>query len=520
MSGPTHVERSRARFGLARLAVIFGGVNQAVSSLAALIRVPLLIWGLDLEQYGLYMAILGVVSTANLLDFGLQYGVLNAVSDARGRDDHDAVARIVATAFLIYSAIAALVLLLLLPALSLVPMDRLLGVTAEQAPLASKIALLAFAGLMLPMPFKVFSGGLYGFQKQYVVSAFRSLLYVVQLVAISLAVWLRRGDLMLVVVVSVAADLMHWAVLAWVAVRQQPELRLRLRLASRALAPGLTTVGLAFFVTNIANLMKYTLGSTVVSNALGPAAVPSFSVPLALFMTAMGLSGLASQSLWPAFGEAAARGEWAWIDRAFGLGAKAAVGLGGAFAVLGALFGDVLIDVWTPKDVHTPHALLVALGVWVFSQTCFNTASALLSGLNRPTVVMTLAVVEGLAVFLGSVAGVRWIGVEGVGLAMACSGVAAVAAMTTVAVPVFTEGRVRWPWRTVFVVIGCIAVSGSVGYAARVALAGASPIATLLLGAGIAAPVYAGCAWIWLLAPEERARLSAWVGRRLGLLAL
>ena len=121
---------------------------------------PLLIWGLDLEAYGLYMAILGVVATANLFDFGLHYGVLNAVSAARGRDDDAAVERIVATAFLIYSAIVAAVLLLVVPLLFLIPMDRLLGVTPEQAPLASQVALLAFAGLLVPMPFKVFSGAL------------------------------------------------------------------------------------------------------------------------------------------------------------------------------------------------------------------------------------------------------------------------------------------------------------------------------------------------------------------------
>ncbi|NQZ99105.1 MAG: hypothetical protein HRU01_21580, partial [Myxococcales bacterium] len=54
--------RSTQRFELARLSVVFGSLERGIGTALALLRVPLLIWALSLYQYGLYMAILGVVA--------------------------------------------------------------------------------------------------------------------------------------------------------------------------------------------------------------------------------------------------------------------------------------------------------------------------------------------------------------------------------------------------------------------------------------------------------------------------
>ena len=288
--------RSARRFELARLAMVFGGIERGISSITSLMRVPLLIWGLELYQYGLYMAILGVVATAGLLDFGLHFGVLNAVAAARGRDDHASIKKIVATAFAIYCAIAGVFVCLLVPAIGMTPMGWLLSISPEEESLARNVALLGFAAVIIPMPLKVFAAGLQGFQKQYVVSVVRSVFHVASFALLAAAIAMFPKNLMLVATVHVATELLQWLVLSFIAVRQQPELALRLKEASRALVPGLTAVGLGFFVVNIANLFKFTLGNTIVSHSLGPAAVPSLSVALALFMTAHHLAAIASGS--------------------------------------------------------------------------------------------------------------------------------------------------------------------------------------------------------------------------------
>ncbi len=479
-------------------------------------RVPLLIWGLELYQYGLYMAILGVVATANLLDFGLHFGVLNAVAAARGREDHASIRKIVATAFVIYLGISVIVLCLLVPTIGVIPMGWLLSVPPEQELLARNVALLGFSAVILPMPFKVFVAGLHGFQKQYLVSSFRSILHVVSFAILAVVVVMFPKNLMVVVSVHLGTEVIQWLVFSFIAVRQQPELALRLKSASRALAPSLTAVGLGFFVINIANLFKFTLGSTIVSHGLGPAAVPSLSVALALFISALALSAMASESLWPAYGEAAARGEWPWIQRAFGLGAKAALGLSGAFAVLGGLLGDLLIDVWTPGDLVVPRPVLFYFAIWLMCQTTFSAASSLLLGLNRVPVVMGFALAEGITVFALSVTLVETMGVEGVALAMMLGAVASASLCLGIAVPWATGHRIRVPWGTLARVAICMTLSASIGIWLRDVFGSAQPLVVLVAAGSAVVAVYAGSAWLILLASDEKERVLSWFAKRVG----
>lgn len=505
----TH-SRSGRRFQLARLAVAFGGMDRGVSSLLALVRVPLLVWGLGLYQYGLYMAILGLTATAGLLDFGLHLGVLNAVAAARGRDDEASIRRTVATAFLSYTAIVVAAGALILPAVSRLPLDALLGIEPGEVPLARQVVLLAAASLLLPMPLKVFSAGLDGFQKQYVTAIYRSVSSLVRLGLLAGAVVLFRERLLLVVAVSVAGELLHWIGLAFYAVHRQGELALHLGSASRTAARALVPTSLLFFVANLANLFKVTLGSTIVSHGLGPEAVPAFSVPFALFMTAYGLASLVSASFWPAYGEAAARGEWSWVERAFSLSARTAVGLGAFFAVLGALFGDRVVDLWIPGRVAASPRLLALLALWLLAQTAVHAVHNLLSGLGRVRVVTATSLVEGLGVFVLSLWLVGTVGVEGVAAAMALAASASAAVLLLVVLPRSTQGRLSVPWGGFLRIGVCLLAAAAAGGGARYVLGGAPPLLIVGAGAGTAAAVFAATAWRLALTPDERRRLRAW----------
>jgi O-antigen/teichoic acid export membrane protein len=507
--------RAARRFELARLAITFGGLDRVVSSVVSLIRIPLLIWGLNLYQYGLYMAILGLAATANLLDFGLHLGVLNAVAAARGRDDEASIRQILATAFLIYTAIVAAATALILPAVYLLPLDTMLGIEASELPLARHVVMLAMASILLPMPFKVFAVGLDGFQKQYATSMFRSLSSVVQLALLAVGVTLFREQLLAVVILTVVGELLHWILFAFYAVRQQSELVLRLGAASRELASPLLKAGLLFFLTNLANLFKFALGSTIVSYGLGPATVATFSVPFALYMTGFSVANLVSASFWPAYGEAATRGEWAWVQRAFSLAARTSVGLGAFFAVLGALFADVLIDVWMPRSIAPSQNLLALLALWLIAQTAVHAGSNLLWGLDRVRIVTAMALIEGVSVIALGLVLVGRFGVEGMAAAMAASAFLGAALLLLYATPTGTAGQVRVPWGALLRILPCLIVAACFGLAFRHALADATSLLRLAIGAPATAAAFAATAWWVALLPDERQRLRSSTRRRL-----
>lgn len=494
---------------------MLGSAERAINTVASLLRVPLLLWGLGIQLYGLYVAILGIVATARLLDFGLHYGVLNRVAAARGRDDADAIRATVSTAFFLYGGIAVAALLGLTPLVAVLPLEALLGVPPDLVGVARLVVWIALFALVLPIPLKVFSAAIHGFQQQYLVSLFNSVSTLAQLGLLALVVLLAPGRLLWVAGAVLVSEALHWCLFAvWVR-RRRPELAVRRGDASRRLAPSLLSAGMAFFVINVANLMKFSLASPIVSHALGPAAVPGFSVPWALFMAGQGVIDLVATSFWAAYGEASARQEWSWVGRAFILGTKAAVGVATLLAVLGWLYGDTLVELWTGGRIVPSRALLGLLGTWLVAQAGVAVAAVLLSGLDRYRVVMWNGLVEGaLTLVLALWLIERW-GVTGVAGAMAATSGAAAVFLLTVAVPAGTARRVAVPWRALAALGASALAAAAVGWGTLRALAGSPELAGFLVGVVATAATFGAAAWLVVLDGDERRRTRDFFAGRL-----
>lgn len=102
--------RSKERYRRAGLTTLTSIAARGISLLTVLISVPLTIGYLGAERYGLWMTISSVIAMIGFLDFGLGNGLLNAVSEANGRDDREAAHRYVSSAFFMLLGVAALVL--------------------------------------------------------------------------------------------------------------------------------------------------------------------------------------------------------------------------------------------------------------------------------------------------------------------------------------------------------------------------------------------------------------------------
>lgn len=500
------------RFRLARLAIFAGGAERAIGVLIGAARIPLLVWDLTIQDYGLYVAVLGVVAPAGLMDFGLHYGLVNAVTRARGQGDDASIRSDVATAFVVYSVIAAIAIVVFLGFTVAAPMQWLLHISATQARLARAIAAIGFGGLLLAMPLRVFPATLTGLQRQHVVSAYRTMAGVMSFAVTCVVVLLWRGKLLPVVVGGTVSDLSCgvlfglWARRGWVP--------LHLGSAAPRRARALISSSLVFFATNLANLFRRSSVTVVLSNALGPQGVPAFSVPFALFLIADTLSQLIAGSLWPAYGEAGARGDWAWVRRAFHGASNLVMVLAGWMAVLGATAGDLVVSVWARKAPLPPRGAFLAFAVWLITQAAFASPAILLSGLNRSKLVMWTTLVEGVVVLGLGAACVRTFGVLGIVVPMAGCGALSALFVSVIGVPQATEGNVHVDAGRYLRSAGCLLVSAVLGWLLRSTSAGWPAIVRIAVVAGTVTPLYGGLVWAFALLTEEKARFGAWLAAR------
>ncbi len=91
--------RSRERYRRIFLSSAAGVAAMGVSALVGLASVPISLAYLGKEAYGLWAVAGSVAAWVALLDPGLVQGLVIAVSEAHGRDDHEAARAYFSTAF-------------------------------------------------------------------------------------------------------------------------------------------------------------------------------------------------------------------------------------------------------------------------------------------------------------------------------------------------------------------------------------------------------------------------------------
>lgn len=499
------VRRASERRRLARLAVAFGGGERVVSSVVSALRVSVLTWCLGARSYGIYVALLGVVSVAGLLDFGLHYAVVNAVSHANGREERSSIREILATAFAVYSLVTVAALLVMVPVVVFLPLGTLLQLRTSEVTVARWVAAMGFGGLLCAMPLKIVPAGLIGLQKQHPLSVYRSSAQVVGLVALACTAFLWPGHLVPIVAVGSSVDLMAALAFAVWTMRRYPELALDLRAAKRQRVRVLLGSGITFVVTNLANVFKRSLGATVVAHAAGPELAPTFSVPLTMFTLGFGFVELATGSLWPAYGEAFARGDWDWIRRAFEGGTRIVLAAGLLVAVLGALYADQVMAFWTPRIAAPPQPLLLWLSLWMSAQIFASIGATLLNGLDRNRVVMWTTLLEGGVSFAGGVVAARRFGATGVAAAMAIAAIPTAFFLFGPGLRLATAGRLRPKFPAA--VAGSAALAALVGAALDHVLAGTTLLVHLVVGAAGTIVAWFAATWWIALDDVDRARL-------------
>src|SRR5205085_10414125 len=112
-------------------------------------------------------------------------------------------------------------------------------------------------------------------------------------------------------------------------------------------------------------------------------AVTDYAVPERLFGIIGVLVGMVLFPLWPAYGEAIARGDQIWVRRTLLRSLSAALVTTALLSVILVSFGRQIIALWTGQEVVDPSfMLLVGLGLWRVIDAGDNAVSMFLNGVN------------------------------------------------------------------------------------------------------------------------------------------
>jgi O-antigen/teichoic acid export membrane protein len=390
----TPIARSRERFRRIRRSTAASIAARGIGFATSLITVPLTLHYLGAERYGLWATLSSVIALASFADFGLGNGLLNALSSAHGRDDHEAGAREVSTAFILLLAVAVTSGVAFLLAYPHIDWARLYNVASPRAAAEAGPATAAFVACILAnLPLGVVARIRQGYQEGYRTSFFDAAGNLLGLLLVLLAIEFRMPLVWLVLAMAgapVIASLIHTAVLFG---RDRPWLRVDPERFDRRTATRLLHHGGLFFALQVAATFASAPDNVIIAQTLGPTSVAHYAVVAKLFSVSVLLSDVALAPLWPAYGEAMARGDLQWVRHTLARSIQVAALASILFASLLVVGGNEILARWVGPAFGAPLALRLGLGTWTIVATVGMTIAMYLNAANLMRVQVACAMV-------------------------------------------------------------------------------------------------------------------------------
>jgi O-antigen/teichoic acid export membrane protein len=406
--------RARERQRRAILSSVAAVLGKVISVGTSLVTIPLTLNYLGTERFGLWMTISSIVAMLAFADLGIGNGLLNAIAAANGRDDSAAIAGHIASAAIILSSIAVVLLGAFCVAYSFIPWPRWFNVhgtlaVAEAGP-AVFVFVICFA---LNVPATIVQRVQLGLQLGFVANLWQAAGSVMALAALLIAVENHASLPTLVCALAgmpVIAAFLNGAIFFG---RYRPDLAPRIRFASRESCIYIVHTGVLFLILQVVVAVTYSSDNLIIAHFLGATQVTTYAIPEKLFSFISVMLSMILMPLWPAYGEALARGDEKWVLRIFKKSLLLSVSAAACAALILIVFGRTIINRWIGHSVDIPFLLMLGMGLWKIIEAAGNPIGILFNGANVVGFQVKVAVTTAVTAFFLKLYLVNRIGVSG-----------------------------------------------------------------------------------------------------------
>lgn len=374
--------RSAERYRRVAFTTLTSVGAKLTSVMTMIVTVPFTIHYLGSERYGMWMAITSSVMLLAFADLGIGNGLLNAISESTGKDDHDAVHQYVSSAFFLLLLIATVLVTVFLTTYSLIPWERGFNVSSptavSEAGPAVAVFLVCFA---ISLPLGIVQRIHFGFQEGFSNDLWVGVGNVVGLAVLLFAVK-REAGLPWLVLALTGAPVLSLLVNGALLFRSRPWLVPRWSKANGKHMRHLLKLGISFVILQTCLAVVSGADNLIVAHQLGSSAVTQYSVPMRMFSALPVLLIMALNPLWPAYGESIARGDIAWARRALSRSLKLIFFSTIAVGTLLVLLGPKILTVWVHGQVQATFWLLAGMACWMVLSSAANAISVFLNAGN------------------------------------------------------------------------------------------------------------------------------------------
>jgi O-antigen/teichoic acid export membrane protein len=414
--------RAAARHRAIVLTALGATFSRFVSIVTILVSLPLTLHYLGPERFGMWATLSAFSLLLSFTDLGIGNSALTAVAQSVGRSEKSDLSRVISSAYGAMSLISLAILIALAITYPFVDWDRLFNVST---PIAKKesgpAAATFFIILALTGPVALINRIQSGLQQGFRSNLWQSVANMAALLALVVATqskaslpWLVLAMAGTPVVVALINSIDFFMF-------RRPDIRPRLSAIEGVTMRRLSSDGALFLMLQGCAAIMFQANPIIVAQVLDAKAVAAFAVPDRLFGVIGAVLAIVLTPLWPAYGDAVARGDFEWAKRTLRRSLILSICSASMLAIMLLFAGETLIHWWIGSSVAVPFALIAGLAVWKIMEAAGNAVAMFLNGANQLGVQVACALVTTIASIVLKVWLTRSIGIAGIPLGMILS---------------------------------------------------------------------------------------------------
>ena len=289
---------------------IIKGLGIAIS----LVLVPLIINYINPTRYGIWLTLSAVIAWFSFFDIGFGNGLRNKFAEALAIGEVELARIYVSTTYAILAIIISIVLVLFLCVNPFLNWATILNTEPEMAGELSTLAIIVFVFFCLRFVFQLINTVLSANQEPAKASFFDLLGNLLSLSIIFILTKTVEGSLLVLgTVFSLTPVLVLVFSSLWFYRNTYSRFAPSIKYVRFSYARNLMSLGIKFFIIQIAALILFNTNNIIVTQLFGPGEVTTFNVSFKLFSIITMIFSTIAIPLWSAFTEAYTKEEYGWI---------------------------------------------------------------------------------------------------------------------------------------------------------------------------------------------------------------
>lgn len=383
---------SKKRNSLLKNNVSISFVTKSLSILISFVLVPLTINYLNQEMYGVWITLLSLLSWFSFCDIGLGNGLRNKLTECLSNNDMKNAKKYVSTTYISIFIIAVIILLALTIIIPFVNWNTIFNTNTINNTEIRNLVYVVTVFFLLNFIVSIINQVYYAYQK----SMFVGFIQITQNICMMLGIICIRNfpnkSIVYLGLIYGLSTLITNVAFSIIFFKNHKEIRPSIKEFSKDKVSDILTLGLKFFVMQIAAIIIFTTDNIIITQMIGPKYVTNYNLVQKIFGTLTMVHTILITPLWSAYTEAYTKKDYLWIKKVL-LKLNLLMIPIIAMACIIYISFDFILKIWIKQSFNISKSMIILVAIYTVISIWNNIYAYFLNGVGLLKISFNLAII-------------------------------------------------------------------------------------------------------------------------------